>query len=256
MLQFIIKNITYPFFMRYDGKAKAVKYLDYFRYLDGMDRAALLKSQKQRLRDMLTHAYENTAYYRSLFDSVGLDVSADDFMDKFQQLPLLTKKIVKDSYDDLVAENLPQSEVTKASTGGSTGVPMYFLRDRECLYLRRGQELYFDGWMGYKLGKKTGYFVSGSHFDGRISRLKFKIRNALTDRIISFDPHDITEEYMRTFLDEFNRYRPEMIKCFPNALTPFVHYIRTNNLEVAPVKAISCTGETLYEQRQITNPLI
>ena len=250
ILQLIVKNITYPFFMWYDGKGKAVKYLDHFKYLDSMDRTALLQSQQSRLREILVHAYENTGYYRSLFDSTGLDVNADDFISRFLELPLLTKKIVKDNYDALTAKNIPQDDVSKASTGGSTGVPMYFLRDRECLYLRRGQELYFDSWMGYKLGKKTGYFVSGSHFDGRISRLKFKIRNALTDRVISFDPHDITEEYMHSFLADFNHYKPEMIKCFPNALTPFVHYVKSHDLEVASVKAISCTGETLYKQQK------
>lgn len=236
--------------MRYDGKSEGVKYLDHFNYINKMDRASLLKSQNHRLRNILLHAYENTGYYKQLFDSYNLDVNSDDFVSRFSELPLLTKKIVKQNYDELIAKNIPLSEITKASTGGSTGVPMYFLRDKECLYLRRGQELFFDDWMNYKIGKKVGYFVSGSHFDGRISKLKFKIRNSLTDRMVSFDPHEITEEYMASFLKQYNSFKPEVIKCFPNALTPFVHFIKKNNLKVAPVKTISCTGETLYKQQK------
>jgi len=203
LLQQVIQKITYPFFMRYDGKGDAIKYLKYFDYVDGMNREDLLNSQRGRLRDILIHAYENSDYYKQLFDGVGLDVQSDDFVSDFHRLPLLTKKVVKENYDDLIAKNIPESDVTEASTGGSTGVPMYFLRDKECLYLRRGQELFFDSWMGYKIGKKVGYFVAGSHFDGRISRLKYKI-----------------------------------------------HFVKQNHLKVAPVKTISCTGETLYKQQR------
>jgi len=250
LLQIFINKITYPFFMRYDGKGDAIKYMDHFSYIKKMGRSQLLNSQQQKLRNILTHAYNNTVYYRQLFDSYKLDVTADDFISRFYELPLLTKNIVKENYNDLIATNIPDNEITKASTGGSTGVPMYFLRDKKCLHLRRGQELFFDEWMDYKIGKKVGYFVAGSHFDGRISRLKFKIRNALTDRMVSFDPHDISEQYMAEFLREFNNFRPEIIKCFPNALTPFVHYVKEHKLDVAPVKAISCTGETLYPQQK------
>jgi phenylacetate-coenzyme A ligase PaaK-like adenylate-forming protein len=250
ILQWFIRHITYPLFLYYDGNGRAVKYLNYFNYIEKMDRDALLASQKDRLQSILQHAYENTEYYRALFDDNDLDVDTEDFVERFEKLPLLTKKIVKDNYDALTAKNVPASEITKASTGGSTGVPMYFLRDKECLYMRRGQELFFDRWMGYEIGKKLGYFVAGSHFDGRMSELKFKIRNALTNRMVSFDPHDITEGYMESFLAEFNSHRPEMIKCFPNALAPFVHFVKKNNHEIAPVKVISCTGETLYKQQK------
>lgn len=250
ILQKIIKNITYPFFLRHDGKKDSIKYLDYFKYLNNMDRQALIQSQKKRLHAILTHAFENTDHYRQLFDFIGLDVNSSDFFEKFRELPLLTKKIVKEKYDNLIAKNIKEDQITKASTGGSTGVPMYFLRDKECLYLRRGQELFFDNWMGYKIGKKMGYFVSGSHFDGRIQELKFKIRNMFTDRMISFDPHNITDEYMKAFLGDFNKFKPEIIKCFPNALTPFVHFVSKNKYKVAPIKTISCTGETLYKQQR------
>ena len=106
LLQLIIKKITYPLFLHYDGKGEAVKYLEYFDYVNRMDRASLLESQKNRLRNILIHAYENTSYYKQLFDAYNLDVNTADFVSRFYKLPLLTKKIVKENYDELIAKNI------------------------------------------------------------------------------------------------------------------------------------------------------
>jgi phenylacetate-CoA ligase len=127
---------------------------------------------------------------------------------------------------------------------------MHFLRDRRSLFLRRGQELYFDRWMGYRIGTKVAYFVSGSHYDGRISQFKARLRNATCERTLSFDPHDITDEYMEKFLGKYLAFRPAMIKCFPNALAPFASFVARVGVTLTPVQAISCTGENLYAQQR------
>ncbi len=246
----LIKNIFYPFWMIYDGKKEGIKYLNYFNYVDMLDRSQLLASQQEKLISILTHAYKNTVYYKNLFDQINFSPSEDNFLENFHKVPLLSKAIVKNNYNDLIASNIPAEKRVEASTGGSTGIPMYFQRDIDCLYLRRGQELYFDRWMGYEIGRKIAYFVAGSHFDGRMDLLKQKVKNATSSRMISFDPHEITDSYMEQFAAEFQKYKPKMIKCFPNALTPFAQFIKRKKIEVPAVRAISCTGETLYSQQR------
>jgi phenylacetate-CoA ligase len=250
MIKFLIKNLFNPMWMIYDGKRKGIKYLNYFDYVNKMDRTQLLNSQRSKLQTILDHAYNNTDYYKNLFDMHNFSYRAENFIEHFPRVPTLTKLIVKNHYHDLVARNIPENQRTSASTGGSTGVPMYFLRDTECLYLRRGQELYFDRWMGYEIGQKIAYFVSGSHFDGRLDLLKQKFKNATNTRMISFDPHDITDAYLAQFAGEFIDYHPEIIKCFPNALTPFARFLLRENITVPAVRSISCTGETLYTQQR------
>lgn len=236
----------------YDGNGKAVKYLSCFDYIDNSHRSDLLENQRHKLKSILIHAYENTNYYKKIFDKSRFSPYEMRDNSDIKELPFLTKSIVKNYYNDLIARNIPSNLMLKASTGGSTGVPMYFVRDKNCLYLRRGQELYFDSWMGYGIGDKIGYFVAGSHYDGKVNNLKRKIRNATCERMVNFDPHDITDEYMEAFATAYKKYEPKMIKCFPNALTPFANYIKRNQLSLPPVLSISCTGENLYiQQRQL-----
>jgi phenylacetate-CoA ligase len=47
----------------------------------------------------------------------------------FDKLPLLTKQIVRDRYEDLIARGLPQERRIEKATSGSTGEPFVFLKD-------------------------------------------------------------------------------------------------------------------------------
>jgi phenylacetate-CoA ligase len=49
--------------------------------------------------------------------------------DSFEQLPLLTKQIVRERYDGLIARGLPEERRIQKSTSGSTGEPLLFLKD-------------------------------------------------------------------------------------------------------------------------------
>ena len=246
----LIRNIFFPIWMIRDRNAGILRYLHYFDYIDGMTRDELNDNQYKRAKSILVHAYENTKYYRKIFDDAGLNPNNIAHVDEITKIPLLTKDIVKKHYSELIAENIRKELITEASTGGSTGIPMLFLRDKESIYLRKGQELYFDRWMGYKIGEKIGLFVAASHFDGAIDRLKGRIRNATCERMLRFDPHHITDEYMEDFVDQYERFKPSIIKCFPNSLTSFADFIKRKGVELPSVRSISCTGENLYKRQR------
>lgn len=247
---FLIRNITYPLWMMKDGDSAVLRYVRYFEYLKGLTPEQLQESQVRRLSELLTHAYEHTPYYRKIFDDAGLAPKAFKDISVLLKLPLLTKDIIRKEYDGLKADNVDPRHVLKATTGGSTGTPLAFLRDKNSIYLRKGQELYFDRWMGYEIGAKTALFVAASHFTGTVEHLKAKFRNSTCERLLSFNPYNITDEYMRVFLDQFRKFNPVMIKCFPNSLTIFADFLKRNSIKVKPVRSISCTGENLYPRQR------
>ena len=246
----LIRNVFYPLWMIKDGDRDILRYLDYFDFIDNLTRAELERRQSKKLKHILIHAYENTTYYRTLFDELTFHPHDMVMSHEIRQIPLLTKKIVRKRFNDLRASNIKNDFIREANTGGSTGVPMCFLRDKKCLYLRRGQELYFDRWMGYKIGEKIAYFVASSHYHGKANNIKGKIRNATCERMLNFNPHNITDKYMQAFAAQYQRYKPKMIKCFPNALTPFAHFVNRHDLSMPTVRSISCTGENLYVQQR------
>ncbi len=247
---FLVRNVTYPLWMLKDGRSEILRFVNHFQFIDKMDRTSLLARQKEKTKAILIHAYKNTVFYKTLFDAIGFDPYKMKDPEDIQAVPLLTKDIIRSHHDDLIAKNLQPDQVEVASTGGSTGVPLSFLRDRRSIHIRKGQELFFDRWMGYRLGDKVSLFVAASHFDGVADRLKARVRNATCERTLRFDPHNITESYMELFLKDFLRFHPTIIKCFPNSLRVFASYLNKKGIKPPPVTAISCTGETLYAHQR------
>jgi len=249
LMSALVRHVCYPFWMIRDGDARQLELLDRFDDIDRLQTGQLLDRQLESLRKLMTHAASQTGYYANLFQTLGFSPSQATLA-TLRQLPLLTKDIIRDQYPQLVARNVPEHMLTTARTGGSTGRPMTFVRDKECLYLRKAQELYFDRWMGFQLGDKAALFVAASHFDSPGERWKAAIRNATCDRLLRFDPHHITDAYMAAFLKEYRAFDPKMVKCFPNSLAIFADYLARHDETLPPVSAISSTGENLYPHQR------
>jgi len=249
MLEYFIKNCTYPMWMILDGHRRGIPCLNAYEMLNGMSHDELQHRQKNNLKAIIRHAHASSAYYRELFDHYELN--PDSFtLDAFQRMPLLTKDDVRIHIDKLLSSAIKPEERIPASTGGSTGTPMHFFRDRECQYKRKGQELFFDRWMGYEIGKKIALFVAASHHDSVTNRIKHAIRNATFDRLLSFDPSSITKDYVASYAAGFNKFQPFMIKCFPNSLVAFTELALNLGIHPLSVQSISCTGENLYRQQK------
>lgn len=249
LMSAVVRNVFYPLWTIKDGDAAQLGLLDKFDDIDTTTVEQLRVRQQHRLQEMLEHAYENVEYYRTTFKEHGFSPSTPDPA-RFRVVPLLTKEIIRANLSRLVARNLPAERLIHARTGGSTGLPMTFVRDKECIYLRRAQELYFDNWMGYRIGDKAALFVAASHHDSFGDRWKAAFRNATCERMLRFDPHHITDEYMEAFAREYRDFAPRMIKCFPNSLAVFAEFVNRRGIELPRVSAVSCTGENLYSQQR------
>lgn len=245
----LVRHVFYPLWTIRDGDSRQLEVLQQFDDIDRLSPQQLRDRQAERLQALLVHAKANTDYYRELFEIAGVS-PGDAGPASLHRLPLLTKDIVRGQFKRLIARNLPESSLSSARTGGSTGLPMTFVRDKECLYRRKAQELYFDRWMGFRLGDKAALFVAASHFDSPGERWKAAIRNTTCDRLLRFDPHHITDEYMAAFARDFRRFRPTLIKCFPNSLAIFAEYLVRRGMRVPGVDAISSTGENLYPHQR------
>lgn len=250
-LQWFVKHVSYPFWLRRDGNIGAMRHIR--RYSgDGWCSSAesLHRRQLANLRRLLAHAAGQTPYYRRLFDDAGFDPERLDDVSQLGGLPLLTKSLIREHLDDMLARNVPRSRLLEASTGGSTGRPLRFYRDLECLGRRKGQEYFFDRWMGYDIGDKVALFVARAHTPPGMGGVKARLRRATGSRMLAFDPYDTSEAALEAFYRRYRTFRPKVIKSFPNSLYVFARFLDARGYDPGPVTAVSCTGETLYDYQR------
>jgi len=173
------------------------------------------------LRKLLCHAAQNVPYYRELFKTHGFDPRAVRSAKDLAGLPLLTREIVRERYDDLVDPNF-RGKNFKKGTSGSTGKPLRFEYSRESEHWRQAVKLRGYGWAGYRPGRKA-FFYWAAVAAGPPS-LKIRLDRALR-RETFFDSMKQDEAARVAALDILRRTRPEVVICYTQSCAQFARWI-------------------------------
>jgi phenylacetate-coenzyme A ligase PaaK-like adenylate-forming protein len=89
--------------------------------------------QLEKLKELARRAYEKVPFYRSWFDDAA--VRPDDIQDlaDWIRIPTLTKDIVKEAGESLIASDVNPKELIRTHSGGSTGMPLPCYHDANAI---------------------------------------------------------------------------------------------------------------------------
>jgi len=214
-------------------------------------REKLEEYQMQQLSRLLHHAYENVPYYRRIFDEWGIKPKdIQDFGD-MRKLPFLTKDLVRENLQELVARNYPKSKLQYVTTGGSTGTPLGFYQERVISDLREWAFMLIQ-WerVGFKMGDRCvilrGNVVTHA-YKGKLWEYDPINRYLI---LSSYHMNDVT---LPEYVTRIRQFKPDFIQAYPSAITILAMYMKANNIEpFKTVKAILCGSENLYQwQREL-----
>ena len=201
--------------------------------------------QWQKLKVLLKHAYKNVPYYKRVFDEIGLKPEDIQDFDNFRKIPFLTKEIVRENLQDLVARNYPKSKLLYVTTGGSIGIPLGLYYEKG---VARSKELAFltAQWsrVGYKIGDKLavlrGNVVQGTQ-NGRLWEFE-----PIKNRLILSSYHMI-DENLPLYVKQIRKFKPKFLHVYPSALTILANFMKKNKVEPFPsVKAVLAGSENMY----------
>ena len=209
----------------------------------------LLALQNQKLQKLIRHCYENVPYYRNYFDQHHLTPKDIKTRADLVKLPILTKQLIKERYDELISKDIGQRVFIEGSTGGSTGTPMRYLEDINTWNRLRGLNFRGWTWANFFVGEKLFTLAGNSLVKKNTERKKLLIKN-LYDRIImrnyKHDCTDITSKALQEYYQALMKCKPSGIRGYASSLYFLAKYIEQNRLPVCKVKAVFTTGEKLH----------
>ena len=108
--------------------------------------------QDEQLRKFVRHAYDHTAYYHQLFDRLG--ITPDDIHGRrdLRKIPIITKEIVNENYENLIPDNLSSFRYRLSRSGGTTGIPMQYYCDENVWGYVTAAKMYYWKKTGYRYG--------------------------------------------------------------------------------------------------------
>ena len=208
----------------------------------------LLELQNQRLQALVKYCYDHVPYYRNLFNALSLSPYDIKTRDDLQKLPVLTKQMIRDHYDELIADNISGLKAMDGSTGGSTGTPLKFKKDIQTWNMSWASSFRAWEWYDYHLGEKM-FTLGGNSLVKKAKKISSKdMFDKVIMRNLKRSSGDVSDEAMQGHYEAFMHYKPVAMRGYASSMVIFARYIEKNHLPIKPLKVILTTGEILMSE--------
>ena len=204
----------------------------------------LKKNQEKQLQQLINFAYANIPYYHKLFNNLKLAPSDIKTIEDLEKLPILTKSIIKQNWDDFKQVNLDTIKYYAEVTGGSTGTPLQYRLSKYDRFF--GGAMLYRGWgyANYELGDKM-VFLAGSSLDiGTKSFITNKVHEFVRN-IRKLSSYEMSADGMHKYTNIINSFKPKYMRGYPSSFNFFAEYIQKNDVEITTTLAVFTTAEKL-----------
>lgn len=211
-----------------------------YRRLLANERASrdeLLSASWQKLRRLVTLAYEESPFYRERYREVGFEPGDLRELDDFARLPPLRREDLREHGDRILVEGASGRRCRESTTGGSTGVPVRVFHDRA----------FPDCALGWRTLRSWG--VSPAANTACAWRLfRRGLRQVLNDlcwwptRRLFFDASAMTPEGARAFLARMRRVRPALVHGYVGAVEYLARFAGEESMDASFVDAVWVTS--------------
>lgn len=159
----------------------------------------LQELQFKKLKRLLTHAYNNCPFYTHKFEEAGFNLNQFNDLKDIQKVPFLTKQEIKDNLESLTATNIPINRREVLNTGGTTGMPMKFYRDRDTKNLMYAMDLRTIRMYGCNLGSKKAWIWGLKEEDEHLDFRNNGFKSKFLKNTVWYNGFDMNPDSMKKF---------------------------------------------------------
>jgi phenylacetate-CoA ligase len=203
-------------------------------------------TQQKRLGEFLTTAVQESPYYQEQFQKLGISMDRDFPIERFRELPFLTKGLIRENFEKLKNKNIASRSWFYNRTGGSTGEPLLFIQDQAFLdFSLAVKQLQFQ-WAGKADGDHR-IKLWGSQDDilkGGIG-WKAKFSNWLHD-ITLLNSFAMTPADMQEYVNIIRKKTPAFIEAYADSAYELAAYINRYSEPVSGIKSVVASAGPLY----------
>lgn len=240
----ILLNFVFPITDKVMGMY-ITKWYRQIRNMQSWSKNDVVCWQNEQLQNLVHHAYNHTRYYKKVFDELNIKPSDIKTADDLKLLPIVNRDIIRNNYEDFIPDNLSSIKHRKASTGGTTGVPMRYFCDENTWGYVSAAKIYAWQQVGYCYGDKFVALGSASLFSKKPSlprRIYDKLRNE-----IALNSVNLNDELCEKYVNLIRKEKINFIYGYAASIYVLTKYVVEHNIDLTQIKAVFTTSEHLTE---------
>lgn len=217
-----------------------------FRIFYSLPAAEQHRVQEDHLTSLLLHAARMVPYYREVLTRSGVFDGKTVDLARFREVPILTKDLLKNHFDQLKSSDLASRSWYKNSSGGSTGEPVVFIQDSVYDGFTAAMTRLHYEWAGKELGEPH-IKLWGSDRD--ILQATVDMRTKIDNRLRNLtllNSFRLSQEDMLRYISVMQKTRPALIEAYAESIYELARYVNKSNLRIKEVKSIMTSAGTLY----------
>jgi phenylacetate-CoA ligase len=226
--------------------------MDYFAAYDWMVKmmAAPIADRDawrlNKLGDMLEFASLNVPFYREYWGDHGVEFFRPKAFEELEKYPILRKDTFRENFLQIRPNNLHEIRHRKWSTGGTTGIPVQYLRDLEQWTVNEAFHLW--GWrqMGYKFGDHIGVIAGGSLVPEKFQFSSY-VRSFLSKRLFLYGV-TMNATLAKDYYHRLMSYKAKFLYGYPSIIYLFSQQLRNLGLSLPSIRGVVTTAEMLLPQ--------
>jgi len=208
---------------------------------------SLRRTREERLERLLHHAWSQTDYYHEVLEHCGVCRNGRVNLDRFTDIPFLTKDIIRAQGDRLRARSLPPGRKgQKNRSGGSTGQPVRFWQDNVYWGVTIATRIYHFSTVGKEYGQRE-MKIWGNERDLRLGTLGWRatLENFIYNRKFEQCWY-LPEQRILEIIRHLNEWQPQLLWCFRDGIDGVAKYINEHQIKVHTPAAVVLGGATVY----------
>lgn len=199
--------------------------------------------------EIVKYAYENTSFYKELYDKAGFHPSQLKTEMDWNRIPTIDKQMVRENFSQMLVGGINGELVKKygkvCNTGGSTGEPLSLIRDTR--YDQPGSIIWRSRgwWLGRPLGNLFGprpILGQNEGFIWRMNGLSVKDESKRLSEKKAYwpmqrfylDAQNMTTEAMLEFARDIDRNGVTYLRGYAGALVEFAQFCIENGISCYP----------------------
>ena len=214
---------------------------EFLEHTDNWDAEHIVAYQTDILQRLVKYAYEYTNGYRELYATVGVHPSDIRTLDDIRLLPFVDKQMIQGNLSAFTVT----TDAEYVTTGGSTGIPFGFYRDKVAFAQVLAARAHQYSHMGWEEGDRQ-IVLRGLYID-----TPDHIQYVPEFEELRCSSYHLLPDYMEIYRQRAVEYKPKWLRCYPSSGYLFAKFLNKTGGAFPPLSGVLCASENLYEWQRV-----